>query len=110
MAPPRPLVRGSAPWAMEAPGRALKISAAGADNRGVIRGRVGDVDGPGSVRKEAIALITLYVLACASVVLVLVLTAAGKLRPSERATKVLFAAFNWLIVGGVVLTSALMLL
>ncbi len=55
-------------------------------------------------------LITLYVLACAAVVVVLVLTAAGKLRPSERTVRALFAAFNLLIVGGVVLVLALVLL
>lgn len=54
--------------------------------------------------------ITLYALACAAVVVLLVLAAVGKLRPSERATKALFAALNMLIVGGVVLVLALMLL
>lgn len=54
--------------------------------------------------------ITLYALACAAVVVLLVLAAVGKLRPSERATKALFAALNMLIVGGVVLILALMLL
>ena len=53
---------------------------------------------------------TLYVLACVAVVLLLVLSAAGKVRSSERATKALFAALNLLIASGFVLVWALMLL
>ena len=50
---------------------------------------------------------TLYVLACVAVVLLLVLSAAGKVRASERATMAMFAAINLCIVCGIVLVGAL---
>ncbi len=55
-------------------------------------------------------MVTTYVLMCSAVAVLLVLTASGKVSPSERVTNILFVAFNFLIASGVALALALMLL
>lgn len=55
-------------------------------------------------------MVTTYVLMCSAVVVLLILTASGKMSSSERVIRILFVAFNFLIASGVALALALMLL
>ena len=55
-------------------------------------------------------MVTTYVLVCSAVVVLLILTASGKVCLSERVIGILFVAFNFLIASGVALALTLMLL
>lgn len=62
------------------------------------------------MRYGGIFVVTTYVLMCSAVVVLLILTASGKMSSSERVIRILFVAFNFLIASGVALALALMLL